>query len=522
MRHWWAGENHSNRMPELTAFGSLEGTDWVWKDESWNVDTSGDCRAIHGGYESCTNLVGGREKCFSPFRTFNPSHRFRRRRWYRRKVKARGRGVVFDDKDDSIDEAISSFHQPILDVKSGKKSKDKKKPDNDPNAGLSFLDGAPESEDDGSLKVYFKVGDSTWSSPAIVPPSGAAHGVLRIPASRWPTLSKAASKAKMNSDHPTTANILPVGVKGRSKIEFNKGCLSSKYFDICYRVTTIEGQWGEHSRLLMLYPRFYIRNDSEEWHMDVKQAGASDRSAIRLKPGSSKPFYWTNAELPDLLCVRPAHRNNFSEEETNCWSGGFDITSLGMVPLRIREDRRSMTDADKKRNSVVSVVRSLIELRSGTGGTGISVSIKEELTNGEDSLYRIENHSPFPLWIAQDGILTNPGGETGKQHEPDVIGPNQRIAYGLDNPFRQGKYAGRKAASLEELLRLRVGLAPLASRDGIESTKVISLSRVGANMRLKPAKLRTFFDEDTIVDLMCVNVQGIVSSDGPTRVLKFT
>lgn len=107
------------------------------------------------------------------------------------------------------------------------------------------------------------------------------------------------------------------------------------------------------------------------------------------------------------------------------------------------------------------------------------------------------------------------------QGNEDLVSPMQHLSFGLDVPFRQGKYAGRSAASLEELLRIRVGLAPLTTRDGVESTKVIGLSYVGENIHLKPCMLRSYLEEDTRAEISCIRVRGLVCTDGPTRVLKF-
>ena len=508
IRHWWAGEYHGHIKPDVISFGSLDGTEWVWIDESWNLDTSGGCKASQGCWESCAFLTNDRDGSFSPLRHFNQNHRYRRRRWFRRKRKRQR------DESYNSDDLISSFHQPALNTQGRLRQKDASADD-------KTINSVNGNESDNPLKFHFRIEDGSWSAPAIIPGTGAAHGVLRIPASRWPALMRSEEKS---ANPVITGNSMAVGFPGLSTICFQNGSLSSQCFDVCYRVAPIEGQWGDHSRLLVLYPRFYIRNDSEKWHMDVKQSGTSDKSAIRLKPLSSKAFYWTNVSLPHLICVRPAFKKGSKPSQNmHSWSGGFDITSLGMIPLMIQQDQNG-TSLDGNKSPRVEVLRALIELRSGTGGTGISVSIKEDLRSGEDSLYRIENRSPFPLWIVQDGILANPGidSSSGTASFVKIIEPEAKVPYGLVKPFRQGKYAGRKAVSLEELLRLRVGLAPLATRDGIESTKVISLSIVGATMRLKPAKLRTFFDEGTIADLMNVNVQGVVSSDGATRVLKFT
>ncbi len=507
-----------SKMPDLMCLNSHGSSCWRWKDETWNIDTSGGCKSTHGGWESCVSLVGGKTRNFTASRNFNQSHRFRRRRWFRRKIKGE---TQHDIQAKKLNFDISSFHHSILDVASRtiatRDPNAKKQSEKD--GGKSFLDVLPESDKEESLKVCFKVDDSAWSTPAVIPYSGTTHGILRIPASRWPAMSHSLttnhrykSKVTGNSQSSTT--------EGISKVTFKNGCLSPRCFDISYQVSSIEGQWGEHSRLLLLFPRYFVRNESEKWQIEVKQVGASDSTAVLLSPGSSRPFYWTDVRLPELICVRPVSKYAQNDENPVSWSGGFDITCLGMIPLRIRENTEGSSNSKH-----VNVVRALVDLRSGTGGTGITVSLKDELNSGEDSLYRIENQTPFPLWIAQDGLLLNPHQGESKSEAlsgRNVILPMSQMSYGLDVPFRQGKYSGRKPVSFEELMRLRVGLAPLSSRDGIESTKVVGLSRVEANIRLKPAKLRSFFDDDTIADLMCLNVQGVVSADGPTRVLKFT
>jgi hypothetical protein len=53
-------------------------------------------------------------------------------------------------------------------------------------------------------------------------------------------------------------------------------------------------------------------------------------------------------------------------------------------------------------------IRVLVEIRPSTGGTGINISFKEEDPRGNGSLFRIENLSPFPIRLAQDGVLVNP------------------------------------------------------------------------------------------------------------------
>lgn len=71
---------------------------------------------------------------------------------------------------------------------------------------------------------------------------------------------------------------------------------------------------------------------------------------------------------------------------------------------------------------------------------------------------------------------------------------------------------------MDELLRLRLGLGPLTSRTGIETTKVLSLAKTGERVRLNPSKLM-FLDPATRTQLDRVRVLGVVENDGPTTVL---
>ena len=102
----------------------------------------------------------------------------------------------------------------------------------------------------------------------------------------------------------------------------------------------------------------------------------------------------------------------------------------------------------------------------------------------------------------------------------DMLRPSESLVFALDVPFRQGKYSGRKAATMSELLRLRLALSPLSSRLGIETTKVISL-RTGERVRLNPSKL-SILDPKVKSSLQRARVMGMVVNDGPTRVLRFS
>jgi hypothetical protein len=302
----------------------------------------------------------------------------------------------------------------------------------------------------------------------------------------------------------------------------------------------LAGDWGDFSRLLDVTPRFLLQNDSEKQSIEVKQSGASSDAAIVVAPGAVVPFHWADFRLPELLSIRP-----YSERGDYRWSGGFDICRLGMTPIRVRISKRS---EDAKNSSITKSVRALVEIRPGSGGSGMKISFREEEPKGDGALFRIENHSPFPIWLTQDGVLANPSTkvalrvemptslavcENGSLHstswsderaeiDGDLIRPNSQTAYALDIPFRQGKYSHRNVATMEELLRVRIGLAPLSSRDGIETTKVIGLTQVGERIRLNITKIGTIAASGITRKISNVRVMGIVTTDGPTRVLKFS
>jgi hypothetical protein len=101
------------------------------------------------------------------------------------------------------------------------------------------------------------------------------------------------------------------------------------------------------------------------------------------------------------------------------------------------------------------------------------------------------------------------------------VPPHTKSAFALDVPYRQGKYAHRKEASLSELMHVRVALAPLSSRVGIESVKVIGLANMGETIRLNLTKLPMILTSEGQDVIQRIRVLGVVATDGPTRVLKF-
>jgi hypothetical protein len=292
-------------------------------------------------------------------------------------------------------------------------------------------------------------------------------------------------------------------------------------FELCYSISPLDGDWGLFSRSLLLTSRFLLRNDSARVSFQVKQTGASDDTVVEIGPGEAASFHWGDFRLPELISVRPAVKI-----DGRCiykWSGGFDPLTIGSVPLRIRRVRglaASLSDANEIDQFQINSVKMEAEIRPRTGKTGINLSFQEEDSKGEGSLFRIENLTTFPVWVAQDGVLANPWGESKDEaeREGDLVRPSESIPFGLDVPYRQGKYSHRKAATMAELLRIRLGLAPLSFRAGIETTKVLSLTNVGERVRLNPTKLLVL-NPELRASLEDVRIVGIIKSDGPTRVL---
>ena len=392
-------------------------------------------------------------------------------------------------------------------------------------------DMVPSAASDAPTLISVKCGDGKWSAPATISDAGNSHGVLRLLASRWPGLTSAQKAAvpessSLNGDYPVT-----------SPFRYEPGNLSSKLYELCYSVVDADGDWGEFSKTMTVSPRFMLRNESNRFTIEVKQTGTADASSLKLLPGAFEAFYWEDFRLPGLVCVMPCVKDGKGRSIYK-WSGGFDICNLGMIPLRIR--REAIEESSDNFPDVKSI-RALVEIRPGTGGFGINISFREEDPLGDGSLFRIENMSPFPVWLSQDGILSNPSkylgqsyvGETSRSfgesgfHEDfeadgDLLRPNEKSVFALDVPYRQGKYAHRKEATLNELLHVRIALAPLAHRSGVETVKVAGLTNVGETLRLNPSKLFGVLDERLRVKLQGTRVLGVVCSDGPTKVVRLS
>lgn len=569
-RRWWASESHDKSRSSPTLHNVPGGNRWKWKDERWAIDCAGQTSAE--GWESCRNLAGATSLTFRGKREYDHQDPFRRRRWYRRRGCLVGDGPVSES--DCPDVALVSsgtclvFHNrasmPERTKERGRQSADTRarggegseaeveRDDRDSGGGSGGRKGDAVSQ--SPINVNAKVGDGQWSSPAKVPAHGSGHGILQILESHWPMVTMSLPKNEKSLPAPlqrrNNSNLsTSESVVDEDHPILGVGSLGSASYEVCYSVSPLAGIWGEFTRILTLSPRFFVRNDSTKFDMLFKQVGAPDASSILVKCGETTPFHWSDIRLPELVCIQPLPTSNFEEREHSMnltlspelghkWSGGFDICRLGMTALRIRASAANSA-------APLRTVRAHVEIRPGTGSAGLILSLREEDPSGLGSLFRIENRTPFPIWVGQDGILANPmsldpqkvvrfssdGKANPVPEDPlvedlsgangDMARPFHQIAFGLDVPFRQGKYAGREAASMEELLRLRVCLAPIHSRDGIESTKILRFSSVGNYIRLGPSRLIQTLGEELATDLLGARIVGLVCADGPTRVLRF-
>jgi SHR-binding domain of vacuolar-sorting associated protein 13 len=409
------------------------------------------------GWESSPSLCQ-----FSLVREYNPHHRYRRRRWRCKRGGLR-KGMLVD--------GVNAFFQPTM-APATAKTREKK-------SGQT------------GIQVAIQVGDGRVSLTSVLPLHGTVHGVIRVAKSRWPeTIGRVA-----NSTDTTTT-----------------------MFELNYSVTPLDGDWGLLTRCMFVSSRFFVRNDSKNVVFEVKQSGTSDSTAIAILPGQSEPFHWGDFRLPELVSVRPAIKDR--GQSLYRWSGGFDPLSIGQFPIRTRKEAGPTAELGHgaSHQDAIYAIKMEAEIRPRTGGTGIVISLCEEDTTGAGSLYRIDNFSSFPVWLCQDDLLADPSQRIASEYPSDLVQPMACAVFALDVPYRQGKYANRKAAPLEVLLRVRLALAPFGTRPGIETTKVVSLATFGETVRLNPSKL-SILDGSIRRELQDARVVGIVNNDGPTRVL---
>lgn len=399
------------------------------------------------------------------YREFNPAHPYRRRRWSR---------LRSGESDVHRINFVNAFYRPSF-----QKPQRRQVPE--------------KMEEVATFQVAMQVEGGRWALTSKIPSHGSTYGVVRAARARWPRITRPLSSQKATD-------------RGNSAV-----------YEFCYVVSPLEGAWGELTSVMFVTSRFVLRNDSSQITFEVKQSGADDSSAVQVGPGAAIPFHWANLRLPELISIRPVVSD--AAAPMYRWSGGLDPLTIGVVPIRVRR-KGNFYPENPSHEWTVRSVQVEAEIRPKTGRTGINICFKEEDRSGLGALFRVENRSCFPVWFAQDGILVNHRvSDSDIDTDADLVRPSDSLTFALDVPFRQGKYAGRRAATMSELLRLRIGLAPLYSRGGIETTKVIGLTNAGETVRLSPGKLM-FLSAETRSALRRVRVLALVINDGPTRVLR--
>jgi len=267
---WWASENHVSRRQEP-------------KGTNWTLDVAGE-PFLQDGWESCVNIVGQRSSTFNGRRVFNRKHRFRRRRFRKEVIQKRPTGNHICNK--------LIFHQPEdLDLYTRSKREAERNSigivikEDGPNL-LDMFNGSQQEgvldimttvANDGSILIYVKYKDGKWSTPAIIPPSGAATGCIRLCSSRWPQVTKA---KRQSSEYYTWQS-----TSDTSESKLGIAPLEPTVFELIYQVTVLKGLWGELSRIVTITPRFMIQNESTWLDIDVKQTGAPDSSRTLIKKG---------------------------------------------------------------------------------------------------------------------------------------------------------------------------------------------------------------------------------------------
>ena len=223
--------------------------------EHWFIDCAGE-PFLQNGWESTMSLSGS--KSFTGRRLFNKSHRFCRRRWFRKaKVGSQINGL----REDIIGDRVI-FHQPAdLDKYTRSKREAERNAigvqiEDTPNLLDVFnrpqhegvLDIMTRVANDGSILIHCKHKDSKWSSPAIIPPSGSTSGVIRLCSSRWPLVTKAIKEQKRRGSHATWDS----SVDGCDSGNLGIAPLEPSVFELIYQVTVLGGLWGELSRMVTI------------------------------------------------------------------------------------------------------------------------------------------------------------------------------------------------------------------------------------------------------------------------------
>jgi hypothetical protein len=205
----------------------------------WMVDCAGE-PLLQNGWESCAHIAGS--KSFTGQRLFNKSHRYRRRRLFRKTNMREQEGGSI------ISESVI-FHQPAdLDRQTRSKREaernvvgvhlDVNRPQHQ-----GVLDIMSSISSDGSILIHVKIKDGKYSSAAIIPPSGSSNGVIRACSSRWPIVTNT-----IKGQTPRNG-VQAWGSSDGCNPNIGIAPLEPTVFELIYNVT---GLWGELSRMVTI------------------------------------------------------------------------------------------------------------------------------------------------------------------------------------------------------------------------------------------------------------------------------
>ena len=265
-RTWFAGENPRFARNDRRKIVPPEG--WKWSG-GWMLCKAGGVNA--DGWESCESLSGGLINGFKGTREFDQTHKIRRRRFVRRRVRV-------GDVPGSHRGFTLQLHQAIKDKGSGKR--------------VGVVDSISTNKGDDSLVVVFKLKDSIWSSPVCLSPTRTKSDFFYVHEGRY----------------------LDLPGKPGGALRVHDMCYWSKRHDRGGMCTIVDY-------------RFVIHNSSEMFDMCLKQYGTNE--AVRIGKGETIKWSWADWRLEKKICVR------IDGDAAWDWSGAFRIDAIGISTVRV-------------------------------------------------------------------------------------------------------------------------------------------------------------------------------------------
>ena len=267
-------------------------------------------------------------------------------------------------------------------------------------------------------------------------------------------------------------------------------------------------------------------------------------------------FHWKSCEEEMLISILPV----LGGEEYD-WSGAFDANFLGTISVRVRKKHSIISINSSSSN--IKTIRVHTEIKPDTGGLGVIVSLREEEGLGRNSLYRIENHTHWPVWVGQfkegkGGKAQKHGGDFNRAMRSDSVGsegevnsdqyqvkgnydsddsevsgdflapsstssfgwdsPNGAVCGGVKNNHKEKKNSNSNNDHDKSYMRLVLALAPFDGQSGRATTKEL-VFRIGEHTRLAPHRLGGELLGKATRELSEVRVFAFVKSDGPSKVI---